>query len=467
MVRVDEIAARLGLRVGPAAGMVGVNDVEHDSRRVGSGTLFACIPGAVVDGHDFAAAATAAGATALLVERELALDIPQLVVPSVREAIGPVAALVHGEPSRTIDVVGVTGTNGKTTTVRIVASLLTRLGWTVTEIGTLTGKRTTPEAPELQRQFAAASAAGHHAVIMEVSSHALDQHRVDGTRFRVAAFTNLGADHLDHHGTMEAYFDAKALLFRPELSDLAIVDTTTEAGDRLARSIEIPVVVTGPQAVTDVVHTAVESRFRWRDRHLVLPLAGAFNVTNARIAAEIVVALGFEPDAIAAALSEIDGVPGRFETIDAGQDFGVIVDFAHTPDGLEAALHAARDLTTKTLTVVFGAGGDRDQGKRPQMGEVARRLADRVVITSDNPRNESPEAIISAIVSGMSHPPELIELDRQMAIRHAIAGAREGDLVLIAGKGHEPTQTIGDDVLDFDDREVARKEVARLRGFDA
>ncbi len=465
MVRVDEIAAHLGLRVGPAAGMVGVNDVEHDSRRVGSGTLFACIPGAVVDGHDFAAGATAAGATALLVERELPLDVPQLVVPSVREAIGPVAAMVHGEPSRTIDVVGVTGTNGKTTTVRIAASLLTRLGWTVTEIGTLTGKRTTPEAPELQRQFAAASAAGHHAVIMEVSSHALDQHRVDGTRFRVAAFTNLGADHLDHHGTMKAYFDAKALLFRPELSDLAIVDTTSEAGDRLARSIEIPVVVTGPQAVTDVVHTAAESRFRWRDRDLVLPLAGAFNVTNARIAAEIVIALGFEPDAIAAALSEIDGVPGRFETIDAGQDFGVIVDFAHTPDGLEAALHAARELTTKTLTVVFGAGGDRDQGKRPQMGEVARRLADRVVITSDNPRNESPEAIISAIVSGMSHPPELVELDRQMAIRHAIAGAREGDLVLIAGKGHEPTQTIGDDVLDFDDRQVARKEVARLRGF--
>lgn len=467
MVRVDEIAARLGLRTGPAAGVVTVDDVEHDSRRVRPGTLFACIPGATADGHDFAERAVASGAVALLVERELPFDVPQLVVPSVRVAIGPVAAAVHGDPSHTIPVIGVTGTNGKTTTVRIVASLLTRLGQTVTEIGTLTGERTTPEAPELQRQFAAARAAGHDAVVMEVSSHALDQRRVDGTRFRVAAFTNLGVDHLDHHGTIEAYYEAKASLFVPDRAEQAVVDTTTDAGERLAASIEIPVVVTGPQSIAKVAHSATGSDFRWRGHDIVLPLAGAFNVTNAVIAAEAVVALGFEPPAVAAALATVDGVPGRFETVDAGQDFAVVVDYAHTPDGLEAVLETARELTTRTLTVVFGAGGDRDQGKRPQMGEVARRLADRVVVTSDNPRNEPPEAIISAIVSGMSNPPELIEPDRRMAIRHAFAGARDGDIVLIAGKGHESTQTIGDDVLDFDDREVARKELERLRGFGA
>lgn len=467
MPRVDEIAAALGLRVGPSAGAEMVTDVEHDSRRVVPGTLFACIPGAVADGHDFAAAAVAAGAVALLVERELDVEVPQLVVSSVRAAVGPAAALVHGEPSHSLDVIGVTGTNGKTTTVRIAASLLAALGRRVTEIGTLTGERTTPEAPELQRQFAAARASGHDTVVMEVSSHALDQHRVDGTRFRIAAFTNLGVDHLDHHGTLAAYYDAKARLFTPELADAAVVDTTTEAGERLAAEIEIPVVVTGPQSVAGARHTAANSRFRWRGHEIDLPLAAAFNVTNAVIAAEIVVSLGYEPEAVAVALCGVDGVPGRFETIDEGQEFAVVVDYAHTPDGLEAVLETARELTTRSLVVVFGAGGDRDQGKRPQMGEVTRRLADRVVVTSDNPRNEPPEAIISAIVSGMSRSPELIEPDRQMAIRHAIAGAREGDLVLIAGKGHEPTQTIGAEVLDFDDREVARRELLRLKGFDA
>jgi len=467
MVRVEEIAERLDLRLVAAVDSVTVDEVEHDSRRVGPRTLFACIPGAASDGHDFASDAIAAGATALLAERPLPFDVPQLLVPSVREAIGPVAAFVHGDPSAAIDVVGVTGTNGKTTTVRIVVALLTSLGRTVTEIGTLTGERTTPEAPELQRQLASARAAGQQAVVMEVSSHALDQHRVDGTRFKVAAFTNLGIDHLDHHGTMEAYFAAKALLFRPELCDRAIVDTATEAGKRLADTIKVPVVVTGPRSVTDVEHAAAGSRFRWRGHDVFVPLAGTFNVTNAVIAAEIVVSLGFEPTVVASALSEVTSVPGRFETVDVGQDFTIVVDYAHTPDGLEAVLRAARQLTASTLTVVFGAGGDRDRGKRPQMGEVACRLADRVVVTNDNPRSESADAIIAAIVSGMTEPPELIEPDRRLAIRHALAGARSGDLVVIAGKGHESTQTIGDEVLDFDDRKVARQEVARLRGFSA
>ena len=467
MIRFDELAAELPGVLEADASAVAVSDVEHDSRRVTSGTLFGCIPGAVVDGHDFAAGAIDAGAVALLVERPLDLQVPQLVVDSVRRAIGPTAAMVHGEPSSAIDVLGVTGTNGKTTTVRLLTALLGSLGRRVTEIGTLTGERTTPEATELQRLLASAVGARHDAVAMEVSSHALDQNRVDGTRFRVAAFTNLGIDHLDHHGDVEAYFEAKARLFTPELSDFAVVDTTTQAGSRLVERLEIPHVVTGPDWVEMLEGTPSRSRFLWRGIEVDLPLAGVFNVTNSVIAGEMLVALGHDPVLIAERLGTVAGVPGRFETVDEGQPFSVVVDYAHTPDGLEAVLAAAREVTGGRLTVVFGAGGDRDQGKRPQMGEVARRLADLVVVTSDNPRNESPDAIISAIVSGMETPPELIEPDRRIAIRHAIAGARAGDVIVIAGKGHETTQTIGDDVLEFDDRLVTREELARLGGFDA
>lgn len=466
MPRLGEIAARFGVAVDPAMAGVNVTDVEHDSRRVGAGALFACIRGAQTDGHDHAAEAVAAGAVALLVEHPLALDVAQVVVPSVRSALGPAAAFVHGAPSEVLDVVGVTGTNGKTTTVRLVASLLRSLGRAVTEVGTLTGERTTPEATELQRIFAKARDAGHDAVAMEVSSHALDQRRVDGTHFRVAAFTNLGVDHLDHHGTVEAYFAAKARLFTAELAELAVIETSSEPGRRLAEMVDIPVVEIDASAREGADLRPTGSRFRWRDLVVDLPIAGAFNVTNAVIAAESVVALGATPVDVARALSHVDGVPGRFETIDRGQPFTVVVDYAHTPDGLEAVLETARAVTQRSLTVVFGAGGDRDRGKRPAMGEVARRMADRVVVTSDNPRNEPPDAIISAIVSGMERPPELVEPDRRLAVRHALAGAREGDVVLIAGKGHETTQTIGDDVLAFDDREVARQELERLSGFE-
>lgn len=467
MIGFDALADEVPGVVEADMSATGISDVEHDSRRVGAGTLFACIPGAVVDGHDFAADAVGAGAVAVLVERRLDVRVPQLVVESVRRAVGPAASLVHGTPSTSIDVLGVTGTNGKTTTVRLLTALLGSLGRRVTEIGTLTGERTTPEAPELQRLFANAVSSGHDTVAMEVSSHALDQHRVDGTRFRVAAFTNLGIDHLDHHGDEEAYFEAKARLFAPELSEFAVVDTTTRAGSRLVERLEIPHVVTGPQSIEMLEATSSRSRFVWRGVEVDLPLAGAFNVTNSVIAGEMLVALGHEPELIADRLGAVDGVPGRFETIDAGQPFSVVVDYAHTPDGLEAVLGAAREVTERRLTVVFGAGGDRDRGKRPQMGEVARRLADVVVVTSDNPRNESPEAIISAIVSGMEEPPELIEPDRRVAIRHALAGARAGDVIVIAGKGHETTQTIGDQVFAFDDREVTRQELARLGGFEA
>lgn len=463
-MRLDELAAQLPGMLGVDASPIQVSDVEHDSRMVAPGALFACIPGAHHDGHDHADAAIESGAVALLVERRLPVAVPQILVSDVRAAVGPAAAAVHGKPTDTVPIIGVTGTNGKTTTVRLIGDLLRACGRSMLEIGTLTGVRTTPEAPELQRLFAQARTDRVDAVAMEVSSHALDLGRVDGSRFRVAVFTNLGIDHLDHHGDLAAYEAAKARLFTAELSDLGIVSTDTPAGERIAAGATIPVVEVDTAARDAATTGPSGSRFVWRGREVEVPLAGPFNVTNAVLAAEAVTAIGVPEHEVAAALSRVDGVPGRFETIDEGQAFTVVVDYAHTPDGLEAVLVAAREITERALIVVFGAGGDRDQGKRPRMGEISRRLADRVVVTSDNPRGEAPEAIISAIVSGMEGPPELVEPDRRRAIRHAIAGAREGDVVLIAGKGHETTQTIADDVLDFDDRVVARDELRRLGG---
>ena len=478
MIRLDKLAPLLGGRLldaddaGPAppsaAGATLVSDVEHDSRLVEPGALFACIQGAAVDGHDFAGEAVAAGASALLVERPMPAAVPRLVVRSVRRALGPAAAAVHGDPSRRLELVGVTGTNGKTTTVRLIAGLLGAAGRSVTEIGTLTGTLTTPEAPHLQRRLADFACRGGSTAAMEVSSHALAQHRVDGCRFRVAAFTNLGHDHLDYHGSMENYWAAKARLFSPDLADRAVIDVTAEAGRRLADAVaaEVPVIEVDRSAAELLEADAASSLFRWRDQTVFLPLGAPFNMSNAVIAAEVAVALGLSPDFVAASLADAPVIPGRFESVEAGQDFAVIVDYAHTPEGLAAVLGAARRLTEHRLTVVFGAGGDRDRRKRPAMGAAAEALADRVVVTSDNPRSEDPDEIILGIVNGMSRAPDLAEADRRLALRHAVATAGPGDIVVIAGKGHETSQTIGGDVLDFDDRLVAREELARLAAHD-
>lgn len=442
-------------------GSVPIDDVEHDSRRVRPGALFACIPGASTDGHLHAGSAIEHGAVAILGEHRVGLGVPEVIVESVREAVGPAAAVVHGHPSERLDVVGITGTNGKTTTVRLLSGIVGSLGSNVHEIGTLTGTRTTPEAPELQRELLEALTAGASMVAMEVSSHALDLHRVGGTRFKVVGFTNLGMDHLDHHGTIEAYFDAKASLFTPELADFAVIDGRTQAGEEMARRCTVPSVVIDRESVGSIETGPTSTEFVWRGHTVHIPLGGVFNAANAVLAAEIAIVLGHEAADVAAALANCGPVPGRFESIDEGQEFAVIVDYAHTPEGLAAVLETARDVTDGKLVVVFGAGGDRDQGKRHRMGGVARRWADRVVVTNDNPRSEDPDVIISAIVSGMDQPPELIEPDRRAAIRHAIAGARPGDLVLVAGKGHETTQTIGDQVLEFDDRVIVRDELQR------
>lgn len=473
MIALDRLARAVDAAVvggdrSRAAREVAVTDVEHDSRSVRPGALFACIRGAAHDGHDFAGEAVERGAAALLVQAPVPGPVPSLVVPSVRAAVGPAAAEVHGHPSRRLELVGVTGTDGKTTTVRLLAGILNAAGRPADEMGTLTGARTTPEATEIQRRLARSVAGGRRAVAMEVSSHALDQHRVGGCRFRVAAFTNLGRDHLDYHENPDDYLAAKARLFAPDLSDRAVVWTGSDGGRWLAAAAAVPVVEVGPREVQVLELKPASTRFRWRGLPVEIGLGGRFNVHNAVLAAEAAVALGVDPADAAGALAAADGAPGRFEIVDAkgefGQDFTVVVDYAHTPGALKAALDAAREITGQKLWAVFGAGGERDPGKRPGMGAAAAAAADRAVVTSDNPRGEDPARIIAEIVSGMDRLPHLVVTDRRLAIRRALSEAGPGDVVVIAGKGHEATQTVGSETVEFDDRLVARAELARLAG---
>jgi UDP-N-acetylmuramoyl-L-alanyl-D-glutamate--2,6-diaminopimelate ligase len=434
--------------------------ITHDSRRVQPGTLFCCVPGATTDGHNFAAQAVARGATALLVDRPLDVASPQLGVTDVRVAMAYLADTLHDRPSRTLSVVGVTGTNGKTTTTWLLRALLEASGMPCGLIGTLSGSHTTPEAPDFQAQLAAFVDAGMQAAAVEISSHALALHRVDATWFPVAVFTNLSRDHLDLHGTEAAYFAAKARLFEPSRCGIAVINRDDEHGRRLVATLEVPVRTFGMEDAHEVALDVRSASFTWRGHRVRLPLGGAFSVANGLAAATAAEALGLAPGEIAEGLSMATPVPGRFEPIDAGQSFGVIVDYAHTPEGLRAALAAARGVTERRLIVVFGCGGNRDASKRPLMGEIAVELADFVVVTSDNPRGEVPAVIISDVVNGF--PPNatgqyLIEEDRRAAIASAFAMAGTGDVVVIAGKGHEATQTIGTRVLVFDDRIVARE----------
>jgi UDP-N-acetylmuramoyl-L-alanyl-D-glutamate--2,6-diaminopimelate ligase len=324
-------------------------------------------------------------------------------------------------------------------------------------IGTLTGARTTPEATELQQLLASMRAGGVQSVAMEVSSHALSQHRVDGTWFRVGVFTNLSRDHLDFHHSMDEYFAAKASLFTRERCAHAVINVDDEWGRLLVDRVQVPWEPYSLADVTDIDIDVRSSRCRWEGVELRVPLGGLFNLSNALAAAVTARVLGIDRDAIAAGIADAGPVPGRFEPVEAGQPFAVIVDYAHTPDGLEQVLKAARDLAVGgAVAVVFGSGGDRDPSKRLPMGEVASRLADRVVLTSDNPRGEDPDTIIEAIRRGIKDPSSVrIQPDRRRAIALALGDARPGDVVVIAGKGHETTQTIGDDVSPFDDRTVA------------
>ena len=465
--------ARAGGR-GPAAADLEISGLAYSSKSVCPGTLFFCVPGFTSDGHDFAPEAVELGAAALVCQRPLELGVPELLVDDVRAAMGPAAARFHGDPTATLQVVGITGTNGKTTTAFLVREILERAGVQTGLLGTVKrvvggveedAERTTPEAIDLQATFRRMLEQGDRACAMEVSSHALELGRAIGIRYACKVFTNLTQDHLDFHGGMESYFMAKRRLFHEP--GPAVVNVDDDYGLRLAG--ELPDAVTyGIEAGADVRATQVSfdvggSTFRVGELELRTRLPGLFNVQNALAAFAVARALGVEDAAIAAGLAEAGRVPGRFEPVDEGQDFGVLVDYAHTPDSLENVLRAARELTEGRLHVVFGAGGDRDRGKRPLMGAVAARLADRVVVTSDNPRSERPESIVEQIVEGAGPAVER-ELDRRRAIALAVDAAEPGDVVVVAGKGHEQGQEFeGGRKEPFDDVAVVREALrARL-----
>ena len=467
----------------PTARELEVADLAYDNRAVRPGTLFFCVPGFTRDGHEFAPDAVARGAVALVVERPLSLGIPEIRVPSVRQAMAPAAAAFFHDPTRELETVGVTGTNGKTTTAFLVRELLEADARRTGLLGTITSviggverpvARTTPEAIDLQRAFRAMLGGGDEACAIEVSSHALALRRADAIRFAAAIFTNLSRDHLDFHETMERYFEAKRRLFADGRSRHAVINVDDPHGARLAHELEHPITFgidrEAAYRAIDVSTGISGSRFTVRTPQgtieLRSPLRGRFNVYNVLGALAAAHALNVPLPTAAGAIERSGQVPGRFQPVEEGQSFAVLVDYAHTPDSLQNVLHAARGLATRgpsagagsgRVHLVFGCGGDRDRGKRPLMGEIARRLADRVIVTSDNPRSEPPEAIIAEILAGAGGGVEH-EVDRRAAIGQAIAGARSGDVVVIAGKGHEQGQELDHGrKVPFDDVAVARE----------
>ncbi|HEX3692788.1 MAG TPA: UDP-N-acetylmuramoyl-L-alanyl-D-glutamate--2,6-diaminopimelate ligase [Solirubrobacteraceae bacterium] len=484
------------LGVSPTPEPVAISSLAYDSRAVVAGALFFCVPGHERDGHEFARAAVDSGARALVVERSLGLGVPELLVDSVRAAMGPLAACFYGDPTASLRVIGVTGTNGKTTTAHLVRGMLEARGERCGLLGTVRSViggrehpavRTTPEAIDLQRAFRAMIDGGETHCVMEVSSHALALGRTAGTRFAAAIFTNLTQDHLDFHATMEDYFQAKRLLFAPEdpgaRPAISVVNLDDPYGRRLAGELEQP--VTFAIEADDADYLARDVRIDLSgsrctlltpagERPLALPLAGRFNVANALAALAACHSLGGELDALVAALERGVQVPGRLQAVTEGQGFAVLVDYAHTPDSLQNVLSAAHDLGDGRVICVFGAGGDRDRGKRPLMGEIGARLADVLLVTSDNPRSEDPEAIVAEIMAGAdaaARPPHaepvLAEVDRRAAIERAVSLARDGDVLVIAGKGHEQGQELAGGVkVPFDDVTVAR-EALRCRRLGA
>ena len=452
---------------------VELRGLAYDVQAVEQGSLFFCVPGMRADGHDFAAEAVRRGAAALVVERPLELDVPQLVVVSAREAMAVAADVYFGEPTRELQLAGVTGTNGKTTTCFLVYEILVAAGRRPGLVGTVESRiggkprklaRTTPEAIDLQRLFREMLGAGDSSCVIEASSHAIELHRLDRARFSALAFTNLSQDHLDFHGTMEDYFAAKRRLFLSGEETPAAINVDDAFGRRLAADLRAlgqeKVLTFGRAADAELRPDEVElgtdgTRIRLGELELRSPLRGAFNAENLLTAVALAHLLGVEDEQIAAGVAALKGVPGRFEVVDRGQPFTVVVDYAHTPDALSRLLTAARELTRGRLICVFGCGGDRDREKRPLMGEIAAALADVAVVTSDNPRSEDPQAIIDAILAGTEGTSVEVEPERHAAIELALGLAREGDVVVIAGKGHEQGQEIDGRVLPFDDRVVA------------
>ena len=522
-MRLDELTADgiPGLRiVSPTAGSLEIGALAYDSRRVEPGALFFCVSGLQADGHEFAESAVAAGAVALVVERPLGLGVPELLVPSSRAAMAPIAARFYGEPSNELRVIGVTGTNGKTTTAHLVRALLEADGERCGLLGTVEsvvagerrptdrsstgapiGQRTTPEAIDLQADFRAMLDGGERWCAMEVSSHALALGRTVCVRFAAAIFTNLTQDHLDFHDTMEDYFQAKRLLFAPA------ADGTRQGRDASPESSEGTSAVAGAVTVVnlddpygrrladeleDVVTFAIDTDADYRAREvqidldgsrfeldspagthaLSIPAPGRFNVSNGLAALAATHTLGGDLDTLIAALQRGVRVPGRVESVEAGQGFSVLVDYAHTPDSLRNVLSTAHEVGRGRVICVFGAGGDRDRGKRPLMGEIGAHLADVLLVTSDNPRSEDPQTIIAEIMAGVERasrppgaPPVAAEVDRRAAIERAVALAEPGDVLVIAGKGHEQGQELAGGVkIPFDDVTVAREALGARVG---
>jgi UDP-N-acetylmuramoyl-L-alanyl-D-glutamate--2,6-diaminopimelate ligase len=495
----DQVAAVAGGEPVVGDGSVEIASLAYDSRRVEAGSLFFCVPGEKVDGRDFAEAAVAAGASGLVVQRKIeTLDIAQIVVRDARAAMAPVAARFWGDPTKELKVVGITGTNGKTTTAFLIREILEAAGVQCGLLGTVKqivgGKeeaveRTTPEAVDLQETFRRMVDSGDKACAMEVSSHALALHRADAIHFDVALFTNLTQDHLDFHADMEDYFAAKRLLFEMG-PGTAIVNAADRYGAQLAGEFDCFTFSTEDNVEADIVATDIALKPAGAEFTAMQPpagirvsagavykpptgvvrtrLPGRFNVANALGALAAAFAIGVEPDDAAHALERATPPPGRLEPVDEGQSFSVFVDYAHTPDSLENVLRAAQGLASGGLIAVFGAGGDRDRDKRPMMGRAGAELSDLAVITSDNPRSEDPEAIVAEVAAGAEGGGEVVlEVDRRAAIALALSRARPGDTVVIAGKGHEQGQEFeGGRKIPFDDREVAREELRKLVDSD-
>ncbi|MEX2587281.1 MAG: UDP-N-acetylmuramoyl-L-alanyl-D-glutamate--2,6-diaminopimelate ligase [Actinomycetota bacterium] len=487
-MRLGTIGRLWGCDVPPEAGEIAVTDLRYDSRAVVPGCLFFCVVGAHTDGHDRAVEAVQAGAAALVCERRVELpvpmEVPQLIVENSRRAMGALAGPFYGNPSHRVKVAGVTGTNGKTTTCFMLESIFRAAGDPAGLIGTVECRvagdrrpatRTTPEAVDIQRLLAEMVDRDVNRCALEATSIGIESGRTEGTKFEAAVFTNLTHDHLDHHKNMEAYFRAKARLFREFDVRTAVINADDKYGRRLLRSVEGRKVSFGVNNEADiraaeVVSDADGSTFVVRgdgvDQRVRVRLPGAFNVSNALAATVAALCMGIPADAAAAGIEGLEAVPGRFEPVKLGQDFLVLVDYAHTPDSLVSVLRAARDLADAQVITVFGCGGDRDKAKRPLMAQAVAEAADVAIVTSDNPRGEDPEAILRDIEQGLVNSPPrggyVIIEDRAEAIRAAVSRARTGDVVVVAGKGHETYQEVDGRVLPFDDRDVAAQMLREL-----
>lgn len=443
-----------------------IADLAYDARQVGPGALFFCVPGDRADGHDFAEEAVGRGAAALVVERPVDLSVPQLIVPSARSAMGIAADEFFERPTEELVAAGVTGTNGKTTTAYLIQSIFEAAGMRPGLIGTIESRvggearpaeRTTPEAIDLQRSFRAMLDAGDRSAVIEATSHGSVLGRLERVRFDALAFTNLTQDHLDFHDSMDDYYDAKRRLFvEHEPAPAAAINVGDEWGRRLVAELR------GLDRAALLTYGLVDdAELRWEDVDVETRLHGRFNRENILAAVAVSRLLGVPAAAIEEGLTRLSGVPGRFESVDEGQPFTVLVDYAHTPDSLANVLRTARELTTGQLICVFGCGGDRDRGKRPEMGRIASELADIAIVTSDNPRSEDPLVIIQEILAGAAEDVR-VEPDRRAAIAQAVEQAGERDVVVIAGKGHEQGQELADRKIPFDDREVTREALRRL-----